>query len=367
MRLQRRAEEFCMAIPGTSLRRGDLVDVASPAEILATLDERGRLEGLPFMPEMAAYCGGRFTVSHSVDRVCDATADGVSRRLRNAVLLAELRCDGGRHDGCQAECRLFWKEAWLRKVEKDARRMPLPPPADEIEALMQRTTPFVRSRAEPGAPAQERWSCQSTELRAASEPARVWDPRGYLREWTTGNVGPRQFLRVMCRALLKETLRKLGLVRAVHVPGTATRAPEEAPLHLQPGELVRVKTRRQVAATLDREGRHLGLWFDNEMLPYCGGEYRVRQRISRFIDDRDGRMVRLKTPGVTLDEVTCSGTRSLGRWFCPRAILPFWRECWLERVGVDPVVPGPAPAPGRVVLALGPSVQPASPREGSAG
>jgi hypothetical protein len=35
------------------LRRGDLVEVNSPAEILATLDERGDLEGLPFMPEMA--------------------------------------------------------------------------------------------------------------------------------------------------------------------------------------------------------------------------------------------------------------------------------------------------------------------------
>ena len=44
------------------LRHGDLVEVKRPSEILATLDERGTLAGLPFMPEMAPYCGRRFTV-----------------------------------------------------------------------------------------------------------------------------------------------------------------------------------------------------------------------------------------------------------------------------------------------------------------
>jgi hypothetical protein len=53
------------------LRRGDLVEVKGPAEILATLDERGALEELPFMPEMAALCGQRFQVERRAERVCD--------------------------------------------------------------------------------------------------------------------------------------------------------------------------------------------------------------------------------------------------------------------------------------------------------
>jgi hypothetical protein len=44
------------------LRRGDLVEIKSPAEILATLDAKGLCDGLPFMPEMAQFCGKRFTV-----------------------------------------------------------------------------------------------------------------------------------------------------------------------------------------------------------------------------------------------------------------------------------------------------------------
>lgn len=45
-----------------NLRVGELVEVRSEAEILATLDENGELENLPFMPEMLQFCGQRFRV-----------------------------------------------------------------------------------------------------------------------------------------------------------------------------------------------------------------------------------------------------------------------------------------------------------------
>ena len=53
------------------LRAGDWVEVRSAAEILATLDERGRLDALPFMPEMLQYCGRRFRVFKSAHKTCD--------------------------------------------------------------------------------------------------------------------------------------------------------------------------------------------------------------------------------------------------------------------------------------------------------
>jgi hypothetical protein len=63
----------------------------------------------------------------------------------------------------------------------------------------------------------------------------------------------------------------------------------------------------------------------------------VRQRVERLIDERDGSMIDLKSDCVTLDDVVCSGEWSTRRWFCPRAIYPYWRECWLERVDGTPV------------------------------
>ena len=44
------------------LHVGDLVEVRSAEEIVATLDERGELENLPFMPEMLKFCGQRLSV-----------------------------------------------------------------------------------------------------------------------------------------------------------------------------------------------------------------------------------------------------------------------------------------------------------------
>jgi hypothetical protein len=309
------------------LRRGDLVEVRGPAEILATLDERGALEALPFMPEMVPFCGKRFVVDRRAEKLCDTIRYSGSRRPARTVLLADLRCDGSGHDGCQARCRLLWKEAWLRKVAPE-----VPPPAPfattDIHALLHRTSQHVKAAPVPG-DAVVRWRCQATELSNATEHLKLWDPRTYVREYTTGNVGFGHFARVTARAAVEEPMRKLGLIPEIPLPGTRTTPEKDPALNLQPGELVQVKSREEIAATLNTEGRNRGLWFDREMMAYCGGTFRVRERIRRFIDDRDGRMVELKSDCVTLEGVVCSGELSLRRWFCPRAIYSYWRECWL--------------------------------------
>ena len=41
--------------------------------------------------------------------------------MHSTVYLEDLRCDGSGHDGCQAGCKIYWKEAWLRRVEDDSR------------------------------------------------------------------------------------------------------------------------------------------------------------------------------------------------------------------------------------------------------
>ena len=52
-------------------RVGDLVEVRSAAEILATLNEQGELDDLPFMPEMLQFCGKRLTVHKVAHKLCD--------------------------------------------------------------------------------------------------------------------------------------------------------------------------------------------------------------------------------------------------------------------------------------------------------
>jgi hypothetical protein len=93
-----------------------------------------------------------------------------------------------------------------------------------------------------------------------------------------------------------------------------------------------VKSPDDIRETLNDKGMNRGLWFDVEMIPFCGQTFRVRRRIERLVDERDGKMIELSSDCVTLEGVVCRGERSTQRWFCPRAIHPYWRECWLERV-----------------------------------
>ena len=322
------------------LRRGDLVEVVGPSEILATLDENGALGGLPFMPEMVSYCGQRFVVDRRADKICDTVKYTGSLRLEDTVLLGALRCNGAGHGGCQADCRLFWKEAWLRSVTESTTTA-APYKQQEFDMLAQHVTLQVKRTRQVERQLQERWVCQLTEMFKAGSHLSVWDPRPYLNEYVNGNVALGRCLRVSARAAIEEPMRRLGLM-PISVKGTAVRAPAYESLNLQPGEWVQVRSREEIFATLNPKGQNRGLSFDREMVPYCGRTFRVRQRISRFIDDckDNGLMVEMATDAVTLEGAVCSGELSQQRWFCPRHIYSYWRECWLRRVD------GPAPDAG---------------------
>src|SRR5689334_14159041 len=108
------------------LRAGELVEVRSKEEILKTLDAEAQLEGLPFMPEMFAYCGKRFQVYKRAHKTCDPPNGMKGRRMDRAVHLLDIRCDGAAHGGCQAGCLIFWKEAWLKRVSPEPVLGPTP-------------------------------------------------------------------------------------------------------------------------------------------------------------------------------------------------------------------------------------------------
>jgi len=103
-------------------------------------------------------------------------------------------------------------------------------------------------------------------------------------------------------------------------------------LNLQPGEWVRVRQFEDILTTLDENNRNRGMYFDAEEVPFCGKTYRVKDRVSRIIDEKTGRMLVFKSESIILDGVYCQARYSCKRLFCPRAIYPLWREVWLERV-----------------------------------
>jgi hypothetical protein len=337
------------------MRANDWVEVRSKDEILATLDKHGRLDGMPFMPHMFKYCGKRFKVYKSAHKACDPVYSMSNRSLTDAVHL-NLRCDGQAYGGCQAGCLLFWKEAWLKPL---GAKPPFPPPdgaqreirhAGQGGCTEEDVWRATRHDGQLGAPdADTQFVCQNTELPKFTKPLRWWSTVQYVKDYTSGNVTLAELTRGGIYVLFGRhfgtrlpVIRRIynafqrltsGMPSPVRLGTMPLGEPQPvAYLDLQPGEFVRVKTHDEILATLDRRNMNRGMCFDSEMVPYCGGLFRVIRRVERFLDEKTGRIKSLKTPAVILEDVTCRSRFAGCRMFCPRAIYCWWREIWLERV-----------------------------------
>jgi hypothetical protein len=324
------------------LRNGELVEVRSREEILATLDERGELGSLPFMPEMLQFAGQRLTVYRRAIKFCDTKTWTGMHRMENTVHLEGARCDGQAHGGCQAGCLLFWREDWLKRVDAVEADTPAATRQPVGSGSCTEATLIAATRADDGAePGQERYACQATELtRAGPVRAPWWDMRQYVRDVRAGNARPLPMTRSVLvlllnafqagsRRYLPSWLRLIrGGEKYPFIAGRLTKTPKET-LDLQPGEVVRVKSKEQILATLDRSGANRGLTFNGEMLKYCGQEARVLRRVNRIIDEPTGKMMHFSNDCIILEGAICFGDY---HQYCPRSIYPYWREIWLERV-----------------------------------
>jgi hypothetical protein len=104
------------------------------------------------------------------------------------------------------------------------------------------------------------------------------------------------------------------------------------PRDLQPGDIVRVRSRQEISGTLDNWNRSGGCQFLEEMCRYCGTVQTVRKRVRQFLDERDYRVK--KCLGIViLEGITCEGTKDFGD--CDRSCFFFWREEWLEKIGPE--------------------------------
>jgi len=298
--------------PGQVYRVGDIVEVLSREEIRATLDKDGVCDGMPFMPEMWQYCGKRYRIYHTAEKVCVEST--LLRQMRNTVFLDELRCDGSDHDGCDRDCLIFWKEAWLKKAEG-----PVEPPEGP---LFTRPLP-----AHPKLDPNKTYSCQSTHLLTATEPLSRWALRQYVRDVASGNFTTIQVLRALLVVVYNRAARSLGWREFGTLRGTLSKTPVVA-LNLQPGEFVEVKSRDEIASTINTYSQNRGLTIDYEMLRHSGRRFRVRRRVDRIILETTGKMREINNT-VLLEGNVCEG---VCRRACSRASFPMWREAWLKRV-----------------------------------
>jgi hypothetical protein len=279
---------------------------------------------------MLPFVGQRFTVASRALKVCCAIGNA---RLDSVVFLDQLRCDGTGHAGCQADCRLFWREEWLRPAVGETDR---PSSAeDDMAKLVELVRSNVRQDGVDGADPRV-FRCQATEIPRAGTAVDWRQPAQYVREVSSGNVGFAQMLRVMTRALLRELGKRLRLFGELPLQVAGESRIDGKPLDLKPGEWVEVRSAEEIGRTLDADRRHRGLTFTYEMAQHCGERFRVKRRLDRLIDERNGRMLEMKNDCIELDDLVCTGNRATYLWFCRRDLHPYWREAWLRRVAPEP-------------------------------
>ena len=343
------------------VRAGDWVEVLSKEEILRTLDQNGRLDELPFMPQMFKYCGQRFRIYKTAYKTCDTVSGHyAARRLEDGYHL-NLRCDGHAYGGCQAGCLIFWKAAWLKPVDGPVQVQYVPKrahsPHEKVDSSPRCTESDVLGATKrQGAARDTRYSCQATELLNYTKPLSWWDARQYVESFRSGNrtlselahgflylsyyYGTLAFSDRWGRPARWLYNRIQAIAGGVPFPRSKGTIPVGQPtprrdLGLRTGDLVRVKSHEEIIATLDVSRSNRGLTFDAELVPFCGKVFRVSTCVERFVDEKTGQLRRMNTPAVILEGVSCKSLYSGRRIFCPRSIHHWWREIWLERASID--------------------------------
>ena len=339
---------------------GDWVEVRSKEEILQTLDGDGRLEGMPFMPEMFAFCGRKFQVYKQAHKTCDYSVTPFSSRRLNRTVHLETRCDGEAHGGCQAGCLLYWKVAWLKAISGNAG-------GANVQRVDAHSRGNINADSSEGCRENDVWAhvqvshtndgtptyiCQMTQVPYATTPLAWWDLRQYFEDYFSGNVTLRRIFSGFIYSMYYSLHQAgIGVGAATHwlydkfhpiwegtlFPRKPGFIPEGKPtpletLNLQPGELVRVKSHEQILQTVTTANKNRGMYWDAELVPYCGGTYKVLKRVTKLIGERTGKIEEMKNPCIILDSVVCQARYSSCRMFCPKGMYPYWREIWLERV-----------------------------------
>lgn len=291
----------------------DLVEVRSAAEIFATLDEKGTLGNLPFMPEMLAFCGRQFRVSRRAFKTCVDDQD--MRQMDDTVFLEDVRCNGRSHGCCDRGCLIFWKTAWLKRAGTDS--LPTGVATKRLSEL-----DLVSLAGRDG-----RFFCQSTEIINATKPLPWWKTKQYVWDLKYNRTPLFLFAYSLCVAFYNKLALRMKLRAWGAVTGSGAAGSSE-PLNLEPGEFVRVKPLAEIRATLNAEGKHQNLLFAPAQASFCGRVLKVVGRVENIVLEATTRQRTIKDT-VVLEGATCDG---VCHRLCPRQSLLFWRECWLERV-----------------------------------
>ena len=272
-------------------------------------------------------------------KLCDTIGSTGMYRMRNAVHLEGLRCDGQAHGGCQAGCLLYWKEAWLRRVPSDGREPAGPPPEPAPQRLLATLAAATRKA---GRDLRRRGAVLVPGDGIAPGGARARPFLGRQPVRAGRQVGQRQPARRRPRRRHRGVQRVPGPQPQVRAEATADPGRSTVALHRRearedPGRQARPATRgtgrvrskeeisaRSTATTATADCR--------STRRCCGTAGRGQGATAGRPDHRRAH----RQAAAAAASLHRPRGRHLPRRlqpYCPRSNYPYWREIWLERVG----------------------------------
>ena len=154
------------------------------------------------------------------------------RRMRDTVILEGLRCDGGYHSGCQADCAILWKEAWLRRASTKQRARPAQAAGLSAQVDLRQFTTRIDAET-----SETRFVCQLNRLPQATIPRRLGNnPRNLLRDLLSGNVRIGPFLAFIAIFAFNGVQRRIRGARFPILAHSQSKTTPHTVLDVQPGQ-----------------------------------------------------------------------------------------------------------------------------------
>src|SRR5438552_14608331 len=200
-------------------------------------------------------------------------------RTDDVVLLDGLRCSGAEHDGCQKACMIFWREAWLSKVEdtvssQETRRDPQSTlshiDSDGREKLRAR----LKTLSGP-----KTYFCQASELLNATNELSRWERFG--KSFSEVHAGNCSSLEMAQRIGIWVFWRIRRVFLGAYARGT-NKSTAAGGINLQPGAWVEVEPMESITETLNESAHNRGLYFTPAMRVLCGEQHRVEKKVDYF-------------------------------------------------------------------------------------
>ena len=104
------------------------------------------------------------------------------------------------------------------------------------------------------------------------------------------------------------------------------------PAKFREGDVVRVRSKSDVLSSVDTPNKFLESLFVDQILDYCGKQFKVYKILYHYFDEHKYRMFKVIEPLYILDGLICYGEDDMFEVKCNRSCYMFLHDTWLEKV-----------------------------------